>query len=151
MTALEKLIQSSGGYSLPFLLHLYTKDRKVDLYLVNDTKDVSYGGKTYKAAAFTYTPNVPTAGLDGGGNLSIFSQEQNLVIPLADTYSEVFLDTVGAINEKGTVTPLEFHSHHYATFSAQGSKATFNFEKDDRLSMNFPALIWNRMNNRGNS
>lgn len=150
MTTEEKLMQACGTYSLPVLIHLYTKDKTVDLYYVNDVKKVSYGGHTYEPGAFEYTPNPCSNGFDGGGKLSIAARE-NKIIPMLDTYREVFLEAVGGLDEGGNVEAFEFHSHHYGSVSVADGKAEFTFEKDDRLSMQFPALIWNRQNNRGNS
>lgn len=150
MTTFEKLISAGGTYSLPYLVHLYTKDNAVSLYLVNDVASVTYDGNTYESAAFEYTPNADSNGFDGGGKLTIAARN-NKIIPLVDTYKEIFLDIVGGMNENGKVTALDFHSHHYGSVEISDGKATFTFNKDDRLSMNFPALIWSRQNNRGNS
>lgn len=151
MTTEEKLMQMCGNYTLPFLVHLYTDDKAADLYYVNDNKSVTYDGSTYEPGAFEYTPNAYSNGFDGGGTLTVAARE-NKVIPLIDTYQKIHLDVVGGMNEDGTVTALETHSHTYGSVEVTNDgKAKFTFEKDRRLSMQFPALIWSRFNNRGNS
>lgn len=151
MTIVEKLMAEAGTYTLPYLIHLYSSDNSVNLYLINDNESVTYNENEYKPASFSYSPNADSAGFSGGGTLNIAAKEQNLIIPLADTYKEVFLEVVAILNEKGTISELKKRNHHFASVSFSSDKATFTFSKDDRLSMNFPSLIWNRLNNRGNS
>lgn len=151
MTTAEKLMQMCGRYTLPFLVRLYTDDGKADLCFVNDTKSVTYSGKTYLPGAFEYTPNAYSNGFDGGGTLTVAARGNN-VIPIVDTYTKISLEVTGGLNEDGTVEPLETHSHAYGSVEVSNDgKAKFTFEKDRRLSMQFPALVWSRYNNRGNS
>lgn len=151
MTLEEKLMQMCGAYTLPFLIHIYTKDNKVNLYYVNDNVSVKYKDNTYEPCAFEYTPNASSSGFDGGGKLTIEARG-NTIIPIIDSYKNIFFEAVGGVLENGNVEPLSTHSHSYGTVSiSNDGKAEFTFEKDARLNMKFPALIWNRQNNRGNS
>lgn len=146
----EKLIQRRGAYSLPYLIHLYDDGGKISLYFINDVKDVSFGGNTYKAAAFSYTPNAAVMGFSGGGTLSI-ETDGNYVINLTDNNYTIRLDVIGALMEDGSVTEIRTYSHRYGKASFSKGKCDFTFDKDDRLQMTFPALIWSHLNNRGNS
>lgn len=151
MTVVEKLMAEAGTYTLPYLIHLYSPDNSVNLYLINDNKSVTYNENEYKPAAFSYTPNADSSGFSGGGTFTVAAKERNLIIPLVDTYKEVYMEVIAVLNEKGTISELKKRNHHFASVSFENDKATFTFSKDDRLSMNFPSLIWNRLNNRGNS
>lgn len=149
MTLFEKII-AGGGYTMPFLVHLHSKDGEANFYFVNDNKAVTYDGKTYSPAAFSYTPEASSNGFDGGGKLSIAARE-NKIVAAVDTYKEIYLDVAGILDENGDVEVLERHTHLYGSVTISNDKADFVFEKDARLSMQFPALMWNRQNNRGNS
>lgn len=150
MTTAEKLMQMCGRYTLPFLVRLYTDDLKAELCFVNDTESAVYGGKTYLPGAFEYTPAASSNGFDGGGTLTVAARG-NKIIPVVDTYTKISLEVTGALKEDGTVEVLEHHSHAYGSVEISGGQAKFTFEKDRRLSMQFPALVWSRYNNRGNS
>lgn len=151
MTVVEKLMAEAGTYTLPYLVHLYSLDNSVNLYLINDNESVVYNENKYEPASFSYAPNADLVGFSGGGTLTIAAKEQNLIIPLVDTYKEICIEVVAVLNERGAVSELKKRKHHFASVSFESNKATFTFSKDDRLSMNFPSLIWNRLNNRGNS
>lgn len=151
MTVVEKLMAEAGNYTLPYLIHLHSTDNAVNLYFINDNKSVIYNKNEYKPAAFSYTPNADLSGFSGGGTLKIAARERNLIIPLVDVYKEVYIEVIAILNEKGIISELKKRTHHFASVSFESDNATFTFSKDDRLSMNFPSLIWNRLNNRGNS
>lgn len=146
----EKLIQRRGAYSLPYLIHLYDDDKKISLCFINDVKDAVFNGDTYKAAAFSYTPNAAVMGFTGGGTLSIATGD-NYIINLTDNNYTIRLDVVGALMEDGSITEIRTYKHHYGKASFSQGKCDFTFDKDDRLQMTFPALIWSHLNNRGNS
>ncbi len=149
---LEKLMQRNGAYSLPYLIHLYDDSpiHNIDMYFINDRKDFRYNGQTYKAAAFQYAPKAPVLGLSGGGTLKI-EAEDNYVINLTDNYTSIRLDVIGALMEDGTVTEIRTYRHHYGKANISRGLVEFSFEKDDRLQMKFPALMWTRNNNKGNA
>jgi hypothetical protein len=58
---------------------------------------------------------------------------------------------VGIILEGGTVQELRGWKKRYGKAKWTGASATVTFPPDDRLSMTFPALVFNGDNNRGNS
>lgn len=146
----QKLCQRAGSYSLPFLIHLYTPDMGFTERFINDTRDRVYDGKTYTASAFTYQQEPPAHGMTGGGTLEI-AVKDNAVIDMVESSTLVFLDVIGALLEDGTVSPIRIFRHQYGSVVCDGRKAVFTFEKDDRLRMTFPALIFNHYNNRGNA
>ena len=146
----ERLIQQGGGYSLPYLIRLHSEDGEFSMCFVNDVSDVEYDGETYSAGSFSYVPNASESGFDGGGKLEI-TVHGNTVINLVETKRTVFLEVTGVINDDGEIEPVATFRHHYGSVSVDRSKASFTFEKDDRLSMSFPSMIFSTSNNRGNS
>ena len=146
----EKLVQRCGAYSLPFLVHLHSEDGSISMRFVNDTRSVEFEGKTYGAGAFSYSPNASEKGFDGGGKLEI-TVCGNSVIDLIETKTAVRLDVVGALDERGEIEKLYTFAHHYGSVKADRKTAEFTFNKDDRLSMTFPSLVFSTSNNRGNS
>lgn len=150
MNTFQKLIQRSGGYSLPFLIHIYDKDKNIEMFFVNANGNVFYKGNTYNESSFRYEPNQSVYGFDGGGKLEITVKE-NQTIDLVEMYSDIHLDVIGVMDEQGTITELKTFRHHYGTLTGDRTSIKFSFDKDDRLEMTFPTLIWNTQNNRGNS
>ena len=146
----EKLAQQHGRYSLPYLIKLHDSENKIFMRFVNDTKNVTFNGKLYTAGTFRYTPNASEQGFSGGGSLEI-SVQGNAVIDLIETYRDVRLEVVGCIMQDGTIIEVKSFRHHYGKVKTDRATAKFTFEKDDRLSMTFPALIWSAFNNRGNA
>ena len=146
----EKLAQQHGRYTLPFLIKLHDDKNTIVMRFVNDVKSVTFNGDVYTAGTFTYTPNASEQGFTGGGTLEI-SVQGNAVIDLIETYREVRLEVVGCIMQDGNIAELKSFRHHYGKVRTDRATAKFTFERDDRLSMTFPALIWSAFNNRGNS
>lgn len=144
----EKMCRRSGAYSMPWLIHLYDEDSTVNLYFVNDTVGWVYDGHTYVASTFSYLPGADSIGFDGGGSLDI-TVLGNELIELIETYRGIKLDVTGVLQDDGAITPVRSFMNHYGTVSWNGKSARFNFEPDDRLSMTFPALIFNSYNCRG--
>ena len=150
MNMFAKLIQRSGGYSLPFLIHLYDDEKNIELRFVNSDHNITYNDQVYIASSFSYSPNPSAYGFDGGGKLEIASRESNL-IDLVERFYNIHLDVIGVMDEIGTITEIETFKHHYGTVTGDRKTLSFNFDKDDRLDMTFPTLIWSTQNNRGNS
>lgn len=144
----ERLVQRCGAYSLPYLVHLY--DASHSLYFVNNNSDIEYMGNVYKAATFGYSPNPSALGFDGGGKLEITAKD-NLIVDMAEEQKNVRLDVVGGINERGIVQEIRAFRHTYGTIGGNRKTVTFTFDKDDRLGMMFPSMIWGNQNNRGNA
>ncbi len=151
MSTFAKLSQKNGSYSLPYLIHLYNSDGTSNLYAVNNTEDITYNGVTYSAAAFDYTPSSFVDGMDGGGKLEIAVKEHESLVDFVETSENIFLDVIGILSEDGEIDEISTFKHKYGTISGDRTSITFTYEKDDRLEMTFPALIWNYQNNRGNS
>lgn len=145
-----KMCRSSGGYSLPWLVTL-TGGATVLRY-INDQDDLSYGGNTYRASTFGYSPNPGDTGFDGGGSLDIAAADANEVesiIALIESNTSISLDVTGILLDDGTVSEIKAFGHEHGTVRWNGRTASFSFEPDDRLSMTFPALIFSHYNNRG--
>lgn len=146
----ERMCRRTGGYSLPWLITL-SSDTKT-LYLINDTQSRVYGGHTYSASTFDYIPNPQENGLSGGGTLNIAAADAgdvNGIIALVQTASSLILEVVGVLLEDDTITEVKTFAHSYGTVSLNGRDASFTFERDDRLGMSFPALVFSHYNNRG--
>lgn len=147
----ERMCRRSGGYSLPWLITLSNQD--TTLRFVNDVQSVSHGGNTFAASTFDYTPDAHENGMSGGGSLEIAASDANDVngiIALIQGATSITLDVVGVMLDDGTVDEIKSFRHSYGTVRLNGRKASFKFERDDRLGMSFPALIFSHYNNRGN-
>lgn len=150
----ELMCRRTGGYALPWLIRLYDDDETESLYFVNNSDSITYGGNTYVASTFTYTPNASEDGFGGGGTLEIAVGEngpETDILDMIQTYRSVRLDVIGVLSDNGTVTEVKTYANHYGSITWTAKKATFDFDKDDRLEMTFPALIFNASNNRGNT
>lgn len=150
----ERMCRLTGGYSLPFLIRLHDIDDTESVYFVNDVQDREYEAVTYKAATFEYFPGKDEAGFGGGGSLNIavteLDTELNKIIDLIETYRVICLDVVGCLLEDGTISEIKSFSHDYGSVEWDGKTAQFRFDRDDRLDMTFPALVFSHYNNRGN-
>ena len=150
----EKMCRRTGGYSLPFLIKLYDKDETESLYFINDTQDRVYETVTYKATAFEYIPGKDETGFGGGGSLNIavteLDSEMTKIIDMIETYRVICLEVTGCLLEDGTVTEIKTFSNSYGSVDWDGKSARFTFDRDDRLDMTFPALVFSHYNNRGN-
>ena len=145
----EKLIQRTGGYCLPYLIYLHDKTKSIEMRFVNNTEEIVYEDEVYTPGTFSYKPRSSELGFDGGGTLQI-GVADNSVIDLIESGKEIFLEVVGLLVDE-EVTKINTFSHHYGTISGDRLSIKFTFERDDRLGMTFPALIWSTQNNRGNS
>ncbi len=145
----EKMCRRTGGYSLPWLIKLSDHADSAALYFVNDVSDCVYDAVTYKASTFEYSPNEESMGMNGGGSLSITTAD-NAIIEMIETYYNLKLQVIGVLHDS-TVTPIRDYMAHYGSVRWDGKRATFNFERDDRLDMTFPALVFSHYNNRGNA
>ena len=145
----EKLLYG-GGYSLPYLLHLYDGARDgstatTHIRLINDARDLEWDGETWLASGFDFTPSD-----DGESNLKI-TVSGNGLKSLMDSEYVFNAEFTGILLEDGSVTPIRGYRRSYGTAVWSGKEAEITFESDDRMEMTFPALIFNVSNNRGNA
>jgi len=146
MSSLFRKLAEGGPYSLPYLLRLHDESG-TDIYLINDTKPCTWNGHTYLAGTFTYSPQD-----DGDSTLEVETVDAgSTIINLFENNYTFTADITGVLLENGTVQEIKAYHHRYGTATWSGGKAKITFEKDDRLGMTFPALIWTTYNNRGNS
>ena len=138
-----KKLSNGGGYSLPYLLHIYTNT--VNYYLVNDSKDITYNGQVYKAASFDYSPNQ-----QGEADLEIDLTENTQLINILEGNENFKIDVTGVILDEA-ITPIEYLKHQHCRASWNETRAKIKLNADDRLNMTFPALVFNAYNNRGNA
>lgn len=154
MSDLTQLFNFNGGFSLPWLIHLYgsnsSGDVTYDMRFVNDNADCEYEGETYTAESFAYTPSFTEYGMNGAGTLEI-SAAGNQVSNLVQLCTSINLEVVAIILENGNVTPIQVIKHKNGHIKGNRQQVTFDFDRDERLDMSFPALIWNSQNNRGNA
>lgn len=150
-----KMCRRTGGYSFPWLIKIYDKNNTEALYFINDTQDRIYETITYKASSFSFTPGRDESGFGGGDQLEIavseMDAEQNKIIDMIETYRVICLDVIGCLLEDGTISEVKTFSNSYGSVEWDGKKAKFSFERDDRLDMTFPALVFSHYNNRGNA
>jgi hypothetical protein len=144
-----KLCRRTGGYKLAWLITLSDPDDATVLRVVNNNADVVYGGHTYTASTFNYLPGEAVHGMDGGGTLDIVVTD-NAVIDIIETYRSVKLEVVGVLVDS-TVSEVQGFSHTWGSVSWDGKKASFTFEKDEKLTMTFPAILLDPSINRGNA
>ena len=149
-----ELTRRNGGYSLPYLIHLYDEKeeekRKFEIFFVNSQNDIQFEEKIYKSGTFAYKSNNAENGFDGGGKLEI-AVKDNQIINLIESRDSIYLDVIGILNEKNNVQKIKTFKHHYCKISGDKTKVSITFEKDDRQTMTFPSLIFSPINNRGNS
>jgi len=145
------LTDRAGSYSLPFLIKLSNSAGTTILRRAGNTEDVVYGGNTYAATALEYKPAAEVQGFDGGATLSIYCGKDDTVIDLIENAADkkVLLEVVAAINDDGTISPVRVFLHTTGSVEWDKTKATFTYEKDERLSMTFPAIVITSLNARG--
>jgi len=138
-------LAEGGGYNLPFLVHLSSPDNATHIYLINDNQDMTFGGHTYAASNFTYTPNNT-----GDSSFSVEIVEHDEIIDILEKNDHLQFEIIGVFNGE-EVQPISVYKHKYGSVEWNGMKAIFKLNKDDRGGMTFPALIFNSYNNRGNN
>lgn len=143
------LTDRSGAYSLPWLIKLSNADASTIIYRAGNTEDVVYGGHTYVSTSLEYKPAAEVLGFDGGASLSIYCGKDDTIIDLIESNRTILLEVVGAINDDGTITAIRVFSHTTGAVDWDKTKATFTYEKDERLSMTFPAIVISAINARG--
>ena len=150
----EKMCRRTGSYSLPWLIRLYDKAETESLYFINDTQDRIYETVTYKKSSFSFIPGSDASGFNGGGSLEIAVSEmdfdQNKIIDMIETYRVICLQVIGCLLQDGTISEVKTFNNSYGSVEWDGKRAKFSFDRDDRLDMTFPALIFSHYNNRGN-
>ena len=142
------LTDRAGSYSLPWLLKFSNADDSTILYRAGNTEDVVYGGHTYTATAIEYKPAAEVQGFDGGASVSIYCGSDDTIIDLIESNRTILLEVVGAINDDGTITAVRVFYHTTGSVDWDRTKATFTYEKDERLSMTFPAIVITSINAR---
>ena len=140
-----QLLAEGGGFNLPYLVHIESDDKKIELNLMNDNEDLEYKGVVYKASNFTYTPNT-----EGESTFNIELVESNVLINLLEGYIKFRVDVIGIFNGEEVEETGKF-CHRYGSATWTGESLEMRLAKDDRGDMTFPALIFNSYNNRGNN
>lgn len=140
------LTQKSGGFSLPYLICL--TDGTTSLYYVNASGDVTLNGQVYKSEAFKVSMNADSLGFFGGGTLEIARTYE--VVSLLENASTITVQIKGILYNGEAQELYDVESKYCkAVFSKSTVKLTL--EKDDRLSMTFPATVFTASNNSGNA
>ena len=138
-------LAEGGGYNLPFLVHLSSPDNETHIYLINDNQDMTFGGHTYAASNFTFTPNK-----NGDSTLNIELVEHDDIIDILEENEYFNIEVIGVFNGD-EVEAIGQYKHKYGEGTWNGAKLEMKLDKDDRGGMTFPALIFNSYNNRGNN
>lgn len=144
---LFKELSQGGGFTIHHLVHLHNVENTMHVYLCDDNVSLEYEDKIYLASNFTYNVDMDTSAkldieLVKGGN-AIINLLQTSTDNLVCEVKEIFTKN----NE--SVKILEF-IHRYGSATWNRQEANFTFEKDDRIDMTFPGLIWDKYSNRGN-
>ncbi len=140
------LTGKNGVYSLPYLITL--TDGTTELNYVNSADDVIYNGTVYKSEVFQFSPSAETLGFFGGGTLEI-ARTLDIVSLLED--NDTITIKIKGVLYNGEVTELNAFESNYCTATFSKSTVKITMDKDDRLSMTFPATVFNSANNSGNS
>lgn len=140
------LTQKSGGFSLPYLICL--TDGTSSLYYVNASEDITFGEIVYKSEVFKFSPSADVLGFFGGGTLEIARTYD--VVSLLENADTVTVKITGVLYN-GEVTELKDFESRYCKATFSKSTVKLALEKDDRLSMTFPATVFTAANNSGNA
>ncbi|WP_147612332.1 hypothetical protein [Treponema pectinovorum] len=140
------LSNKNGSYFLSYLISL--EDEKTKLNYVNSSKDIFYDGVLYKSEVFSFSANADILGFFGGGTLEIARLYE--IVSLLENNQTITIKVKGVLYNN-QITPLVDFESHFCTATFSKSTIKIAMEKDDRLSMTFPATIFNAFNNQGNS
>lgn len=145
MSEVFKNLSEGGGYSVNHLLRLSNIAESENIYISDNNEDLVFDDILYKASNFTYSANV-----DGSANLQVeLIREGNSIINLIENNTEIKAEVVTLFIKGSEAILLSTHHHRYGKVTWNGESASFTFEKDDRLNMTFPALVWNRNSDKG--
>ena len=136
-----KELTEGGLFNLPFLLHIYDDDTHI--YIIKDNQNLTYGGHTFAAASFDYTPST-----NGDATLACDIFDKPDLLNYINRNRVFNCDLIG-VYRGGEVVPLETYRHNYGESTWDGIKFEIKLKGDDRGNMTFPALIYNSYNNRG--
>lgn len=136
------LSSKNGAYSLPYLITL--TDGTTTLNYVNSAHDITYDDTVYKSEVFQFTPNAYSYGFSGGGTLEIARTFD--IVSLLENNDTITIKIVGVVYN-GEVSALSNFESDYCTATFSKSTVKIAMEKDDRLSMTFPATVFNSANN----
>ncbi len=142
----ELLTSKSGGFSLPVLVSI--TDGETELCYVNSRNDVVMGGKTYKAEVFQFSASADVLGFFGGGTLEIARTFD--VVSILERNDTVTISIKGILYN-GEAVELYGYTSRYCKAVFSKSTVKITLEKDDRLSLTFPATVFTAANNQGNA
>jgi len=142
----ELLTSKSGGFSLPVLVSI--TDGETELRYVNSRDDVVMGGKTYKAEVFQFSASADVLGFFGGGTLEIARTFD--VVSILERNDTVTISVRGILYN-GEAVELYGYTSRYCKAVFSKSTVKITLEKDDRLSLMFPATVFTAANNQGNA
>lgn len=139
---------SGGAYALPYLLK-FSCGSLEPVYLAGNNENIEYGGNTYAAAGFEYTP----PDVYGKGATLKISGADNRLIEFIENADENFrLDVVALIAANGEIQKLKQYTHFYGSVSySETMKINFELSSDDRMDMTFPPYKFDTDMNRGNA
>lgn len=138
-------LSEGGGFNLPFLVHLYNKDKSANIYLINDVKDFIHNGVTYESSNFTFNPAT-----DGSATFTVELVNHDTIIDLLENNYCFNVDVIGVFNGE-EIEEIGIFKHKYGEATWTGKSLELKLQKDDRGDMTFPALTFNSYNNRGNN
>ncbi|MDD5789207.1 MAG: hypothetical protein PUE30_01570 [Spirochaetia bacterium] len=142
----ELLTRKQGGFSLPVLITI--TDGSSSLRYVNSRDKITFGGNEFKPEVFQVSFNADALGFFGGGTLEI-ARNFDVVSMLEE--NDTITIHINGILYNGEVTELYGYTSRYCKASFSKSTVKITMEKDDRLSMTFPATVFSAENNSGNA
>lgn len=143
-------LSHGGRFSLPYLFKIEQGENT--LRLVGNTEAVEYDGDTYLPSNLSYTPPSSNGGVLKGGGLTATMIGNSLPEIFRKADDLMRIQVVGAIANDGTVSPVRIFRHRYGSVTVSNDmEMSIAFDGDDRMSMTFPAAIFDADNNRGNA
>ena len=142
----ELFTKKSGGFSLPVLITF--TDGSKSLRYVNSRDKITFEGNIFKPEVFQISFNADSLGFFGGGTLEI-ARNFDIVSMLEE--NDTITIYINGILYNGEVTKLYGYTSNYCKASFSKSTVKITMEKDDRLSMTFPATVFSASNNNGNA
>lgn len=143
-----KLLFGGGNVTLPYLIE-FSHPSLDSILLVNNTEDIVFDGKTYKASSFEYEE--PDNQGDGG-TLNISGIDNDLIEFVDEADYKYKLSVIGVLCADNEIKKLKGINHFYGSVSYdQTQQMNFNLGKDDRLDMVFTCYMYDTDSNAGNA
>lgn len=135
--AAQQMVRLNSSAYFPILLQIVsTAFDGGEMCLVNNKTDLEYGGKTYRAACFEFSPPKYTDKKIGNATLSISTINQEVLIAIREMRERATANVIAAFYyDDGVLTfePMEEWSFSLRRVSWNELVATWEMIFDDRM------------------